>query len=190
MKDSLNNYLTENSKLSPKEKNDIVDHFYCKEIRRNDFWIMHGEVCKQLAFVSKGIVRIIKETNEVESTVQLVFENSFITSLTSFAYQTKSEWSIQALTDCSLTLIDRDNHLKLIDKYKNSLELDNMLLLQAYTDLEYRLFSQHNLTAEQRFNQLFSEKPEIFNQIPLKYIASVLCIAPETLSRLRKKHLT
>jgi len=190
MKDSLLKYLTEHSHLSQDEIEIVLDLFSVVELKQNQFWIKKGEICKQMAFVDTGILRIINEIDEVESTVQLVFENSFTTSLTSFAYQTKTEWEIQALTDCRLLVIDRDDHLKLINEYKNWLEVDNVLLLLAYTDLEKRLFSQHNLSAEQRFNMLFSEKPEIFNQIPLKYIASALNITPETLSRLRKKHLT
>ena len=189
MKNSLHKYLTEQTHLTRDEVEMVLNSFRVVVLKQNDFWIQRGEICKQLAFVDKGILRIINEINEVESTVQLIFENSFTTSLTSFAYQTKSEWEIQALTDCKLLVIDRDAHLELINEYKNWLEVDNVLLLLAYTDLEYRLFSQHNLSAEQRFNKLFSEKPEIFNKIPLKYIASALSIAPETLSRLRKKHL-
>ena len=189
MKESLNKYLTNNSHLTADERELILDNFSELKIRRNNYWVKKGECCRQLAFIDSGILRITNEINEVESTVQLVFENSFCTSLTSFAYQTKSEWSIQALTDCTLFVINRDIHFKLIDQYKNWLEIDNLLLLLAYTDLEYRLFSQHNLTAEQRFNKLFSEKPSIFNQIPLKFIASALGITPETLSRLRKKQL-
>jgi len=134
-------------------------------------------------------LRILDEINEVETTIHFIFKNSFTTSLQSFAYQIPSVWSIQALTDCSLLIIDRDSHFKLINDYKNWLEVDNNQLLMAYTELEAKFFSQFHLSAEQRFNKLFSEKPEIFNQVPLKYIASSLGITPETLSRLRKKHL-
>jgi CRP/FNR family transcriptional regulator, anaerobic regulatory protein len=189
MKDVLNNYLISNSHLSSQERDEILKCFSEFRIKKYDFWIKKGEVCKHLAFVNTGILRIINETDEIESTVQLVYSGSFITSLTSFAYQVPSIWSIQALTDCELLLIDRDNHFRLVGDYKNWLEVDNVQLLLAYTDLENRLFSQHHLSAEQRFNKLFSERPEIFNQIPLKYIASSLGITPETLSRLRKKHL-
>lgn len=189
MKKSLNKYLIDNSHLADVERETILDNFSELRVPKNSYWIEKGECCKQLAFIDRGIMRITNEMNEVESTVQLVFENSFITSLTSFAYQTKSQWSIQALTDSILFVIDREAHFKLIDKFKNWLEIDNMLLLLAYTDLENKLFSQHNLSAEQRFNKLFTEKPEIFNQIPLKVIASSIGITPETLSRLRKKQI-
>jgi CRP/FNR family transcriptional regulator, anaerobic regulatory protein len=189
MKGNLNEYLKDNSHLTSQERDVVLNSFFDLKIKKNDFWIRKGQICRHLAFVNNGILRIINEINEIESTVQLILKNSFTTSLTSFAYQTPSIWSIQALTDCDLLVIDRDNHLKLISEYKNWLEIDNMQLLIAYTDLENRLFSQFHLSAKQRFNKLFSEKPEIFNQIPLKHIASSLGITPETLSRLRKRHL-
>ncbi len=113
-----------------------------------------------------------------------IFKNSFITALQSFAYQIPNLWNIQALTDCSLLIIDRGNHLKLINEFKNWLEVENLQLLMAYAELETIFFSQLHLSAEQRFNKLFSERPEIFKQVPLKYIASSLGITPETLSRL------
>ncbi len=189
MKKSFEKYLSDNTHLSVPERNKILDCFYPLRIQKNKYWINKGEICKQMAFVDSGILRVINEMDEIESTVQFAFKNSFITSLTSFAYQTPSIWSIQALTDCDLLLIDRDDHFRLVSEYKSWLEVDNLLLLLAYTDLETRQFSEHHLSAEQRFNKLFSEKPGIFNQVPLKHIASFLGITPETLSRLRKRHL-
>ena len=189
MKETFEKYLIENSHLSSSERQEILNCFSEIQLKKNDYWISKGETCKHLAFVNDGILRIINEINEIESTVNLVFKNSFTTSLTSFAYQIPSLWSIQAITNCEMLVIDRDNHLNLVGKYKNWLEIDNIQLLLAYTDLEFKLFSQFHLSAEQRFKKLFSERPEIFNQVPLKYIASSLGITPETLSRLRKSHL-
>jgi len=45
------------------------------------------------------------------------------------------------------------------------------------------------MTAEERYNQLLAINPELFNQVPLQYLASMLGMTPETLSRLRKKSI-
>ncbi|MEL6919287.1 MAG: Crp/Fnr family transcriptional regulator, partial [Bacteroidota bacterium] len=53
--------------------------------------------------------------------------------------------------------------------------------------LEKSMFSQLHTTAQQRFENLLKEEPTLFNNVPLQYIASMLGITPESLSRLRKK---
>jgi hypothetical protein len=45
------------------------------------------------------------------------------------------------------------------------------------------------MTAEQRYNILFDSNRELFNQVPLQYIASMLGMTPETISRIRRKQL-
>jgi hypothetical protein len=55
--------------------------------------------------------------------------------------------------------------------------------------LEERIISHLSMTAEQRYQQLFSFNKELFHQVPLQYLASMLGRSPETFSRIRKKIL-
>jgi CRP-like cAMP-binding protein len=189
MSSSLEKFLIEKIQLSDAEIIDIQGCFQKININKNKFWVQKGEICQHLAFIESGILHLTGEIDDTTATLQFFFKEMFVTSLKSFAFQNPSEWGIQALTDCELWLINRANHLQLLDKYKLWLELDNMLLLQAYTSLEYKTLSSSRLNSEQRFDKLFTENPSIFNQVSLKHIASYLGIRPETLSRLRKKHL-
>ncbi|WP_093668255.1 hypothetical protein [Tenacibaculum sp. MAR_2009_124] len=66
------------------------------------------------------------------------------------------------------------------------MEFDNILLANSYAILEKKMFSQLHTTAKQRFHSLLKEKPNLFKNVPLQYIASMLGITPESLSRLRK----
>jgi CRP-like cAMP-binding protein len=45
------------------------------------------------------------------------------------------------------------------------------------------------MTAEERYNFFFKNNRELFNQVPLQFIASLLGMTPETFSRIRKKQL-
>lgn len=40
---------------------------------------------------------------------------------------------------------------------------------------------------EKRYENLWKEKPEIFQRVPQKYIANILGVKPESLSRIRKR---
>ncbi len=44
-----------------------------------------------------------------------------------------------------------------------------------------------NETAEERYLNLFKERPNLIKEIPLKYIASYIGITPQALSRIRKR---
>jgi len=189
MKAILNQYLKRSSRLTEVEREEVLNSFQHKILKKNDFFVKSGDICNQIAFLQKGILRIHNEIEGEETTFSFVFENSFSTALTSLAYKQPSIWSIQALSKCELLIISREEHFRLIDKYRNWLEVDNTQLLLAYTSLENRMLKQIQKNAELRFNDLFSEQPEIFNLIQLKHIASYLGIKPETLSRLRRKHL-
>ena len=48
-------------------------------------------------------------------------------------------------------------------------------------------FAQKDMTAEERYLALHQQDGQLFNQVPLHYLASMLGMTPETLSRIRFK---
>lgn len=68
-------------------------------------------------------------------------------------------------------------------------ELEKLFIAKCFTILENRIFSHLSMTAEERYNNFSEHNKELFNQVPLQYIASMLGMTPETFSRIRKKQL-
>jgi hypothetical protein len=66
-------------------------------------------------------------------------------------------------------------------------ELEKLFIAKCFTVLEDRVVQHLSLSAEERYVRLFNFNKELFNQVPLQYLASMLGMTPETLSRLRKK---
>lgn len=186
LKSMLIKYFAEKTSLSDNEKSEIASAFKAVEICKNNFWVKQNEICSEIAFICEGIIRVFHETEEKEITLQFLFPNNFMASLSSLTYNIPSLWNFKALTDCKILLIDNKKHQELINKYPDILDFHKNPFMLSFADLESRLLSLLSLSAEQRFKKLFSEYPEIFNQVPLKHIASSLGITPETLSRLRK----
>jgi CRP/FNR family transcriptional regulator, anaerobic regulatory protein len=53
--------------------------------------------------------------------------------------------------------------------------------------MENRDFSHLAISAEERYTAFYNQNRELFNQIPLQYITSMLGMTPETISRIQKK---
>jgi len=165
----------------------IVSKFEALEIKKGDYFLKSGTICRSMAFIESGYLRMFDYASGKEITLWIGSNGRFITSLSSFIFQSTNYWNIQALTDCTLFVISRKNHVKLCEEDAKWLEFDNKLLANSFALLERTMFAQLHTTANDRFLSLMKEEPQLFNNVPLQYIASMLGITPESLSRLRKK---
>lgn len=68
--------------------------------------------------------------------------------------------------------------------------MEKQFIAGCFVQLEDRVFSHLSLSAEERYDKLFENNKEIFNQVPLQYLASMLGMSPETFSRIRNKKIS
>jgi CRP-like cAMP-binding protein len=113
-----------------------------------------------------------------------------VVDLSSFIFHLPARWNIQALTDCELYIIDSNEYLKIGQVIPRWSELEKLFIAKCFTILEERIISHLSMTAEERYNQLFDFNKELFNQVPLQHLASMLGMTPETFSRIRKKQVS
>lgn len=187
MKNKLKDCIRKHVDLQAKELEDIISLFKAKDLDSGDLFSEPGKTCRQMAFIHTGVLRMYNITEEKEVTLWIGSEGSFITDLSSFINQSPARWFIEAVRPSRLLLISRENHFALLKKNPAWLEFDNQLLINAFTTLEQRMFSHLYMSAEERYQSLMEHEPAIFNRVPLKQIASMLGMTPETLSRLRNK---
>ncbi|MGB7392864.1 MAG: Crp/Fnr family transcriptional regulator [Pricia sp.] len=166
----------------------IVASFETKALKKGGFFLQSGQLCRKMAFIDSGYLRMYDVADGKEITFWIGSHGKFITSLSSFFFQSENFWNIQAVTDCTLYVIDRDEHFDLCQRQPKWLEFDNLLLARSFVLLERSMFAQLHTTAQQRFENLLQEDPALFNRVPLQHIAGMLGITPESLSRLRKNH--
>lgn len=192
--EQLKAYLKDSSRsrlagLNPSEKDwDII----LTKLVRQEFPKKHilstaGQTENYLSFIESGVARfyIPKEENDV--TFNIVFDTGFLSAYDSFLTQTPSTYNIETLTD---TVLWRMTYNDLQAIYKET-ELGNVIGRQAGEELflkkQKRELELLNLTAEQRYINLFSEQPQLLQKVPLKYIASFIGVTPQALSRIRKR---
>lgn len=184
--EKLKNCILSQVAIEKRSMDNILSVFEPLEINKGEFLLKSGKICQKMAFIESGYMRMYDIVDGKEITLWIGSDGRFITSLSSFIFETKNNWNIQAITDCKLYIINRKNHFRLNKTEPKWLEFDNILLANSFALLEKNMFSQLHTTAKQRYDSLIKEKPELFKNIPLQYIASMLGITPESLSRLRK----
>ena len=184
--EALRNCIAHQVSIETESLNDIVSSFETIELKKGDFLLKAGTICRKMAFIASGYVRMYDIANGKEITFWIGNPGKFITSLSSFVFETANFWNIQAVTSCKLYVINRERHFELSKRYPQWLEFDNKLLANSFALLERSMFNQLHTTANERFKVLMQEEPELFQNVPLQYIASMLGITPESLSRLRK----
>ncbi len=156
-------------------------------LKKHTVLLKFGEVENHLYFITKGIVRFYVPGEEVDLTFGFVFENEFVTGYDSFLTQTPSEYQIETLTDTILWKISRKDLEQVYERTSSGNIIgrkmaENMFLIKSKRELS--LLSK---TAEERYLDLFSDRPKLLKQIPLKYIASYIGVTPQALNRIRRR---
>jgi len=175
------------------DRNDIVkiaSFFKPHVIRKGDYFMKTGDVCTQLSFVQSGFLRVFVSLPDKEVTQWISSKGYFITDLASLIFSTPGRWSIQALTDTELHTINKTDYDNLADHIPQWPLLEKLFTVRCFSIMEDRIFGHLSMTAEERYQQFFNQNKELFNQVPLQYLASMLGMTPETFSRIRKKQLS
>ncbi len=173
--------------LSNQELTFIHSYFQEEKLQKSGFFTKSEKVCNRLSIIKSGILRIYALSDGKEITQWISTENFFITEVMGFFFDQPNRWTIQALTETELLTITKTDYRKLCKEFPKWNEIEKRFLVKCFAMIEDRVFSHLSMTAEERYDLYFEQNKNLFNQVPLQYIASVLGMTPETFSRIRKR---
>jgi CRP-like cAMP-binding protein len=176
--------------VQPEDIVTIVSLFKPTTIKKGDYFLKSGKSCKQMSYIQSGLLRVFVDTEDKEVTQWISTNDSFITDVSSFIFEKPARFNIQALTDTQLLTISRVDYKNIGQHIPFWHEFEKRFIAHYFTMMEDRIFSHLSMTAEERYQLFFEHNKELFNQVPLQYIASMLGMTPETFSRIRKKSIS
>lgn len=165
----------------------ISSLFHLKKFNKEEFLLKTGIRCDELFFIKSGLLRVFVYSEKREITQWIATPGYFVTDLTSFINETPARWNFQTLTNLEILSINKENYNQVSQVIPKWNELEKRFLVNCFTTLEDRIFSHLSMSAEERYHFFFAQNKELFNLVPLQYLASMLGMTPETFSRIRKK---
>ena len=191
MFENLINYCSSFILLSAIDKEALALNFKHTTIKRNDFLLKEGKVCDFIAFVNSGVIRHYHLKDGKEITCDITLKNSFITDFKSFTQSTPSNYNFQILKNVELFVIKKKELSELYNNNKNIESLGRIMAEQVALRTIDIAMSLSSDKPQERVEKLIIQRPDLFQEVPQRYLANLLGISPESLSRIRaRKTLT
>lgn len=154
---------------------------------KGDYFLKTLQYSNRLSFVEKGYLRMYANHQDKEITQWISGPGYAEVDLSSFLFGERSRWNIQALEDSTIFSIYKSDYKELNSMLADWQEIENKFISKCFIAIENRVYSHLSLSAEERFTSFYTQNKKMFTQVPQQYIASMLGMTPETLSRIRKK---
>jgi CRP-like cAMP-binding protein len=173
--------------LTDNDREMITSFFVPKKLRKRQYLLQEGDVCKNLTFIAKGLIRTYNVDEKGDEHMSVFgWEGWWLSDFNSFLTGEPAVFNIDAIEDSELLLISRADYealtlaVPVMDRYFR------ILYQNSIVTKERRLMSSITHTAEEKYVKLAESNPEMIQRVPQNLIASYLGIAPETLSRIKK----
>ena len=181
-------YFTKILPLSNDEIDAVKSAFIERRIKRRQFILQEGDVCKLNTFVVEGCFRMyFVDEKGKEHNVQFAVENWWIGDIGSFHTEEPSKLYIEAVENSIILQIKKQDQLDLFVNHSKFNQIFRVFTENALVAYQRRVLQNISSTAEERYLDFMKRYPNFFNRISNVQIASFLGVTPEFLSTIRKK---
>jgi len=155
-------------------------------LKKLDFLTKPGNIDTNIYFVKQGSLRIYVPVGVEEQIIRLAYKDNLIAVLDSFFTETPTDFYIQAIKKSEVFVIKKTDLLSFLNTNIDYMQLwtkmlEDMVLQQLTREKDLLIPSPKD-----RYEMVLKRSPQLFQEIPNKYIANYLRMTPETLSRLKK----
>ena len=147
--------------------------------------LAEGEICRNIMYIAKGLVRQFYFKKEKEVTEHMSVEGGMIMCIESLFKEEPTKLQVEALEPTIMYFLPKQrleevalHNVNIQILYRKILE-ESLIQSQIHADLV------RFETAQDKYKRMCKLAPQVVLRAPLVYIASYLQMTPETLSRVR-----
>lgn len=179
-------YISRYTEITAEELLAMSRFIHFARFPKNEILLRQGDISRNAAFIVKGAIRVFYiDDKGTDHSLDFIFENEPLLSLESFFNQSPSAASVVTLEPVELIYTSHDELFQFLNRFPKyetvirKIMSENMVLDGAHA----RLLRIGN--SRERYEAFCKMRPDVVQRVPLKFIASYLEMAIETLSRVR-----
>lgn len=186
MLDEFKCYLRSRTNLSDDHLNQICTAASPRMLRRNDYVLSEGEICRHKTFIVKGMLHTFATSVDGnEPILQFSLENSWTLDAESYDTQSPSKYNIAAVEESEVLMWHKPDFDKLLSDVPPLKAFAEQLISRSGYSIRTRLLSALSASPEERYNDFVRDYPTLLTRLPLRMIAAYLGISIKTLTRIR-----
>jgi CRP-like cAMP-binding protein len=180
--------LAKHIHLTKEEQDIFTTYLQPKKLKRKQFLLTDGDICKHSAFVTAGCLRgYTVDKGGIEHVLSFAPPDWWIADMYSLLSQKPGILNIETLEDTDVLLLSKANQEKLYLQIPKFEHFFRILVENSLVASQQRLIDGLSLTAEERYNNFCKRYPTLIDHLPQKQIASYIGVTPEFFSRMRSE---
>ena len=184
MNDILRRQIDRISPLTDNEFDYVLSHFTKKKFKKHQFVVQEGQLVENDFFILDGCLKSYStDTNGKEHIIQFGLQDWWITDYEAYYNQTPATVNIDCIEDSFLLCLTFTNREKLCAEMHKIEHFFRKKTNKRNVALQQRILSLLSSNAKERYEQLLTQYPELFQKVPKHLIAAYLGVSRETLSR-------
>ena len=181
-------FLSQIEPLNQEESAAVEEPIHLRKIKRRQFILTKGDVCKHITFVVEGCLKMyMVDENAKEHNLAFAIENGWIGDIGSFHSEVPSKLYVEAIEPSIILQMDKVSLYELYELHPKFNRIFRIMKEKYIVDANLRILHNISSTAEERYLSFQERYPDLFNRVSNIQIASYLGITPEFLSTIRKK---
>lgn len=174
------------------EENNLLQYIHSNALWENELTLKRGDYIDcfdktntNIYFIAEGCLRIywVNEEKE-EQTIRFGYTHNIIAALDSFILNSPSDFHILALRKTQIKVLSKTKFEELLSQHPQFKEewilmLQDLIIQQLEREKDLLISSP-----TERYKRVLQRSPQLFQEVPNKYIADYLRMTPETLSRI------
>ena len=179
-----------NVRLGKESLKALADVLLCRKFKKGERILDEGEVCECILFIEKGMTRQFYYKYNKDLTEHIGYENGMVMCLESYFSEKPTRLMIEALEVTTAWELNKKKMMALSETNFEIATFYRHIFENSLIDSQIKADTLRFEPANERYAKLVSLHPEILKRAPLIYIASLLQMTPETLSRVRSASLS